>query len=548
MSKPAKARVLVVEDEFLVSEMIRGFLAETGYEVAGWAANGREALEAVRSAAPDIILMDIQLPDMDGLEIARLVNNLKPLPIVVLTAYDTPDLLDRAKSVGIVAYLVKPPHAAEIDRTLQFALARFRDVSELRAANENLLKEIAERRRAEDQYRALQDKLQRAQKFESLGLLAGGMARDFNNMLMVILGNAELGLIEHDRGRPVRPLLEDIRKAGQRAADLTAQLLAFAGGHRPAEVPADLNALVGEVLSLLQVSEKASVQNRPGANLPRIPCDPSQLRQALANLLTNALESGGPGPLQIRISTGVERLDRSFLAQHELGVELPAGDYVYVRIHDNGAGFDAETAGKIFDPFFTTKGMSRGLGLAVVLGVVRAHRGAIHVTSEPGKGTDVKLYLPYAGTAETRPEPAVRPELATPPAPPAAAPAPGKGLVLIVDDEDSVRAVSKKLLEAAGFRTVSAPNGLEGVARFRERQADIAAVLLDVCMPGIDGLQTHSLIRDLSRDTPVLFFSGYSDQEVAPVLAADPRAGFLKKPFRPAILIQKLEELIRLKP
>ncbi len=549
MSRQPKARVLIVEDESLVSAMIKSCLIETGYEVANEVANGRDALDAVQKSPPDIILMDIHLPDIDGLEIAAKINSLRQLPIVILTAYDTPDLLDRAKNIGVLAYLVKPPNTAEIDRALQLALARHRDLEDLRVANENLKQEISERKWAEKQNLALQEKLQHAQKFESLGLLAGGMARDFNNMLMVILGNVELCLLENSSGRTIQPMLEDIRKAGFRATDLTAQLLAFAGGYKPAESPTDINSLVSEIISLLQISKKASLLFRSAANLPRITCDPSQLRQALANIMTNAHESGSDKPLQIKINTGIERLERSFLSQHEFNTKLAAGDYIYVQIIDNGAGFNAETARKIFDPFFTTKGFARGLGLAVALGVARTHLGTIHVQSELGKGTNVKFYLPCPGTVEAQPEEpsettqASAATLKQATAQPTLAAA--KRLVLIIDDENTVRAVSQKLLEAVGFRTLTASNGLAGVELFKENKSEISAVLLDVCMPGIDGLQTHALIREISKDTPVMFFSGYSDQEVAPVLTADPRAGFLKKPFRPTILVQKLEELIR---
>lgn len=242
----------------------------------------------------------------------------------------------------------------------------------------------------------LERKLQETQKLESLGVLAGGIAHDFNNLLVGVMGNAGLALLELPDDSPVRETIEQIEVAAQRAADLTRQMLAYSGKGRFIIQHLDLGKLVQEMSQLLKVSisKNTIVSYEFESNLPKVEADATQLRQVIMNLLINASEAVGEREGHINLSTGVRWVDRKYLASTYLAPDLPEGKYVYLEVTDNGSGMDSETLGKIFDPFFTTKFTGRGLGLAAVLGIVRGHKGALKVTSQPGQGTTFSILLP----------------------------------------------------------------------------------------------------------------------------------------------------------
>ncbi|MEQ2006185.1 MAG: PAS domain S-box protein, partial [Limisphaerales bacterium] len=251
---------------------------------------------------------------------------------------------------------------------------------------------------AEQERQRMELKLQETQKLESLGVLAGGIAHDFNNLLTSILGNASLARMDLPPRSPVEHSLEQIEKASLRAADLCRQMLAYAGKGRFVVQPFDLTQLVQDTAHLLQVSvsKKAVLKFDLDAGLPPVLADASQLRQIVMNLVINASEAIGDRSGVIALSTGLVRADRRYLADTHLAGNLPEGDYVFLEVSDTGCGMTPELRARIFEPFFTTKFAGRGLGLAAVLGIVRGHRGALRVYSEPGKGSSFKLLLPIA--------------------------------------------------------------------------------------------------------------------------------------------------------
>ena len=383
--------------------------------------------------------------------------------------------------------------------------------------------------------RRLEEKMLQAQKLESLGVLAGGVAHDFNNLLVGILGNAGLARTELPPESSLRPLLADIEAAAMRAADLTRQLLSYSGKGRFVLAPVDLGSVVADITQLLAsvVGKGVALKYQLAPGLPSIEGDVSQIRQVLMNLITNASDAIGDRGGKVTVSTRLERADRAVLADTVVDDQLATGDYICLEITDDGEGMSAETISRIFDPFYTTKFVGRGLGLAAVLGVLRGHRGAIKVQSEPGRGTTVRAYLP---TVTVTAEPTRRPR--------ATAAEPARQTILVIDDEQGVRMVARRIFERAGFQVIVACDGVEGLDRFRECPDEIAAVLLDVTMPRMGGEETFRELRRIRDDVRVLLSSGYSEQEAMGRFAGKGLAGFVEKPFRPQTLLDQMRAVL----
>jgi len=282
--------------------------------------------------------------------------------------------------------------------------------------------------------------------------------------------------------------------------------------------------VVRDTAELIQLSigKNAVLKFALATDLPTVTADATQLRQIVMNLVINASDAIGERSGVIAISTGVLHADRAYLTETHLSPGIPEGRYVFLEVSDNGAGMSAETKAKIFDPFFTTKFTGRGLGLAAVLGIVRGHRGAMKVYSEPGRGSTFKLLLPCAeGPAEDAPASA---ETSTAWR--------GSGLVLVIDDEEIVRAVSSRMLKIMGFEPLLATNGREGADIFASRPDEIAAVMLDLTMPVLDGTATLTELRRIRADVRVLLMSGFTEHDALDRFAGKGLAGFLQKPFR----------------
>ena len=387
-------------------------------------------------------------------------------------------------------------------------------------------------RKAATERRALERKLQESQKLESLGVLAGGIAHDFNNLLTGVLGNASLARMDLPPDSPVQSYLSQIEASATRAADLCKQMLAYSGKGRFVVTNIDINALIEDTTRLLEVSisKRAVLKFHLGEGIPAVLGDATQLRQVIMNLVINASEAVGEKSGFISISSGMTRADRAYLAGSFLAPDLPEGDYVFIEVADNGSGMSPEVLAKIFDPFFTTKFTGRGLGLAAVLGIVRGHKGALKVFSEDGWGTTFKILLPCAeGSAEVLAEEVGDAPLWS-----------GSGRVLVVDDDETVRVTTARMLEACGFTTQLAPDGREGVEAFREAGGDFALVVLDLTMPHLDGEEAFRAITALKPDARVLLMSGFNEQEAIARFTGKGLAGFLQKPFTFPALREKL--------
>lgn len=385
-----------------------------------------------------------------------------------------------------------------------------------------------DRARVEEERRALGARAFRSQKMESLGVLAGGIAHEFNNLLQGILGASGLASQLLPADSPVHQQIAAIETAADSAARLTRQMLAYAGKGRFIVGDVDLSAEIEQTVRSLAGSLPSSAELCLDlqSDLPPITADASEIRQMVSNLVTNAAEALGEGGGSVLVRTTVEPCDRAMLARSVLGEELPPGSYVVLEVSDSGSGMTPDTVSRIFDPFFSTKFTGRGLGLAAVAGIVRTNGGAILIDSELGRGTKVRVLLPICG------EP---PQLANP----AAANHAGTArslTVLVVDDDDVIRSLTRDMLEQSGFKVICAEDGMAAVERLRADPFRVDAVLLDMTMPKLSGEETYRLMLEVRSDVPVIVASGYSEQDAMDRFRGPRPAGYLQKPYRIADL------------
>jgi len=396
-------------------------------------------------------------------------------------------------------------------------------------------RDVTERVQAEDERRRLHEQILHSQKLEGLGVLAGGVAHDFNNVLAGIVGYGELLLTNPGLDEEGRSDAEGIIKAAQHAAGLCGQLLTYAGKTTAVLAPVELSACAGEMRELMALSVSKSVEL--ALELPSTPllthADEVQLRQVIFNLVANASEAvrarGGPGSVIVRV--GTRYCDRGWLDRAYAADGLHPGEYAVIEVEDNGIGMSPDEVSQIFDPFYSSKGAGRGLGLSAVLGVLRSHQGALTLETEVGLGTRFQVALPLAD----------RPAL------PVAQPAPrrdamgGPATILVVDDEAAVRGAVARMIQGEGYEVVQAGDGEEALEILSARHEDIDLILLDLTMPRRDGLSTLAEMRERGYRIPVLLASGYS-AEAVPFDAAV--AGFIQKPFRSAELRERVASVL----
>jgi PAS domain S-box-containing protein len=398
---------------------------------------------------------------------------------------------------------------------------------------------ITAQKRAEEERVALERTLQETQKLESLGVLAGGIAHDFNNLLVAVLGNAEIALMDLDRDHPAYTSVEHIQLAGQRAAELTGQMLAYAGKGRFVVAPLSLNTLVQELKPLLRTSTSKLVDLTYdlAPNLPFIDGDATQIRQILMNLVINGAEAMEGRAGRVTVTTGLRRVDLVEVGNFHLAVDLAPGTYVALSVADTGCGIDVATQSRIFDPFFTTKFTGRGLGLATVLGIVRAHGGAIQIDSVVGHGTQMTVLLPQGATQGENPKDDSGTQVAE-------QSRPQHQTVLVIDDEADVRTVTARVLERLGYKVLLASDGVMGAELFAQHSNQVSAVLLDLTMPKLSAEETVTRLHATSTTVPIVVISGYSAQDVVNRFAPGVIAGVLQKPFKPQQLAQTLKQVV----
>lgn len=648
---PRSAKILVVDDEPVIRELVREILAIGGNEVVDTPSTN-EALDAADRLGPfDVALIDKNLPDGSGIEVARRLRNMSPnTELILMTAYPSLDSAIEVLRLGAFDYIIKPfedvnelrlkvQNAAErswlrrshkeLAQQLGESENRYRDLVEaspdaivvydpagaivqvnnaaiklyghseqqlvgkktselfgpdrqdrrhsqmatgivrridrhadggdlpveVRSATATLhgeevvveiVRDIRARLGWEDEKSELEDRLRGVQKLESLGRLAGGVAHDFNNLLVVILNYVDFigvtvddmePLIESDELRKMtkqlRSLARDIGEAGDSAATLTRQLLAFSRDQVIAPEPLSINSVIEMVVRLLKrtMREDVELSCELEQNLGVVKMDRGQLQQLLMNLAVNARDAMPEGGSMVIRTANVELAD-----QQARKLRLPAGNYAHISISDTGVGIPDDILQHIYEPFFTTKGAEHGtgLGLATAYQIAEQADGVLQVSTELHEGTTFDVYLPH--TDEQSPS---RAESQTP------VDQRGKGeTILVVEDEAGVRKLVRRLLTGAGYQVLEAKQGAEGLAAFRQRQAQIDLVLTDVMMPRLKGSDLASKLRALKEDVKLVYMSGYAAGNVVRDSVHEGRATFLAKPFSKKQLLSTVREAL----
>ncbi|MCX8157273.1 MAG: PAS domain-containing protein [Verrucomicrobiae bacterium] len=393
--------------------------------------------------------------------------------------------------------------------------------------------DITAQRMAEAEREKLQGQLAQAQKMESIGRLAGGVAHDFNNMLQAILGNVAMALDDLPPDSPARESLKEIELAAQRSAELTRQLLAFARKQTIAPHVLNLNETVQGMLKMLRrlIGENIQLDWRPGADLWPVWMDPAQVDQILANLCVNARDAiRGHG--LISIETANMTLDATYAATH---AEAVPGDYVMLAVTDNGEGMDVHTKEHLFEPFFTTKepGKGTGLGLATVFGIVKQNRGLINAYSEPGQGATFKVYIPRATNHEAPGPQSTEEKLRR-----------GNETILLVEDEDQVLHLGQRILAQNGYHVLAARTPAEALRLANQHQGPIHLLITDVIMPGMNGRELFDKIIPVRPGLRCLYMSGYTANVIAHHGILEPGMHFIEKPFTVKSLLSKLADVL----
>jgi two-component system cell cycle sensor histidine kinase/response regulator CckA len=649
---PARpARILVVDDEANDRQLLEVLLSAEGFTIAT-AANGAEALAIVARTPPDLILLDVMMPDLDGYQVAETIKSnptAVPIPIIMVTVLDDRDAMMRALAVGAEDFLIKPVHRAELymrvrnllrlkaygDYQGQYSQSLEREVGARTAAllaseqryralfenakdaiavvtPEGIVREMNQRwadivgipreqligRQVRDfasrgeeakndesyrrmvasgdavsdpikiatgdgsnvllefshatievageklvfaigrdvtEKRQLEEQLRQSQKLEVIGQLAGGVAHDFNNILTAILGFCELLLMELGPAHAGYTDVLEIKTAGERAAGLTRQLLAFSRKQILQASVLDINGVIEGMEVMLRRLIPAHIDLV--VSLPRqigsVKIDPTQLEQIVINLLVNAADAMPRGG-KLTIETSNVRLDEHYRGHH---LPVTPGDYVMLAVSDTGVGMDETTSRRVFEPFFTTKeqGKGTGLGLSTVYGIVKQSGGDIWVYSEPGHGSAFKIYLPAvtdlisaAVKAITPPETIQR----------------GSETILLVEDDEAVRRLARLILERTGYRVVDAANPKEALRLVDQFEGRIDLLVSDLIMPDLDGAPLFERLARVYPKLQVLYISGYADEAVVRHGVIVEGTPFLQKPFTPLALSAKIREVL----
>lgn len=384
--------------------------------------------------------------------------------------------------------------------------------------------DISERKKAEKARLDMELRLQQIQKMESLAVMAGGIAHDFNNLLSAIMGNASLALLKQETGDSVQEYLERIEKSARRASELSRQLLAYAGKTEFIIKPLNLTALVREMINILRVSisKKAHIEFNLDDTIPAIDADQTQIRQIIMNLLINASEALPDGKGNITISTGIIHLRSKDLPKLILSESMIPGDYVFLELSDNGYGMTPKVRKKIFDPYYSTKEGGRGLGLASVLGIVRGHKGAISLHTEPGKGTSIKIIFQISRQTAAE-ECLISPANHYHPT--------GHGQILIIDEEKTTRRTTKEMLQQLGFEVLTAAREDKGLRLLRRFRDTIQLVIFDQTPSHQSCLEILTKIKAINNHLKVIISSTITESHCRQRFEHKQIAGFLHKPY-----------------
>ena len=631
MENPGDYLILNVDDDDIQRYSVTQLLKESGYRVIE-ASNGKETLEKVKQN-PDLIILDVNLPDIDGFELCRRIRKIpgfEYVPIIHLSAtYTDDDSVINGLENGADGYLIHPVEPRILLAYIN-AMLRIRELElNLLGANEDwyetfntlnsgiiitegsgIIKKANKRmheilniseklcgknikdifilwgipevldnfegliNKDEDNqidfklhgrfynlisnilkdkdgnvkkrifviiditaYKEMEEQYRQAQKMEAIGRLTGGVAHDFNNMLTAIIGYSEFLLMHFKEGDPTRQIVEEIKKAGQRAAELTQKLLAFSRKQTINPETVNLNDIVKDMEKMLKrlIGEDIKLVTELDENLGLIMIDPTQVTQVIMNIVVNAKDAMPNGGV-LTIETRNVIFNTEYASKH-LDTKIEKGEYVMLAISDTGVGMDEETKSHIFEPFFTTKGPGKGtgLGLSTVYGIIKQHKGYIWVYSQPGKGTTFKIYFPMLKKTEgikIKNEATVKENIR------------GKETVLLVEDEDLVREMISNTLTDLGYNILPAANPREAMRILDERDNSIDIVVTDVVLPEMNGNELVRIIKEKLPSVKVLYVSGYTDKGIVSGGVLKKGINYLQKPFTPVSLAKKIRQIL----
>ena len=547
-----KPVILAVDDDPNNLAVVRDCLMELDYSFLV-AEDGESAVARADYARPDLILLDIMMPGIDGFETCRrlkTLENTNDIPVIFMSALAETGQKVQGLELGAVDYITKPfqreellariavhLHIRELTRRLQESKQSLETrvaerTAELARINAELLNEISERKRAEQEKLKLERDLHQAQKMEAIGTLAAGIAHDFNNILTAIIGFTEMSLSKLESGEPVRQDLERVLESGMRATDLVRQILSFSRQREQERKPVPTVSIVKEVLKLLRSSLPATIEIRQNIEIrPEesiVDADPTQLHQVLMNLCTNAghaMRDNG-GVLSVNLSK--VDVDAHLVSSYP---DLKPGPHVKLMVGDTGHGMDDALMERIFDPYFTTKesGEGTGMGLTMTMTIIKSHGGTISVNSKPGQGTVFHVYLPRTeGDIVRRPE--------------AAVPLPtGNERILFVDDEKTLVILGQQMLEVLGYHVTAETSSLEAMRIFRAQPDAFDLVITDMTMPGLTGRELAKELLAIRPDLPIIMCSGITEF----LNEEDARKAGIREFFMKPYVISNLAKTIR---
>ncbi|MDX6618105.1 MAG: two-component system, cell cycle sensor histidine kinase and response regulator CckA [Gaiellales bacterium] len=509
--------VLLVDDDEEDALLTQDLLVQidgTRYR-SDWVGRYSDALAAVAQTSYDVCLVDYRLGPEDGIALVReLVANGFDTPIIVLTGLGDRAVDIQATSAGAADYLVKGEVTpALLERSIRYSMRRHADMRALRESEEGL---------------------RQGQRMEAVGRFAGGVAHDFNNMMSAVVGFSALVLDALESENPLRRYVEEIQRAGERASDMTKQLLAFTRKQVLLPQVLDLNEVVIDVNGLLArlIGEDVELRSDLSPRVHPVEADVGQLEQVIVNLAVNARDAMPAGGT-LTIATA----NREISETDAIARDLEAGSYVALSVTDTGEGMDETTLRQIFEPFFTTKeeGKGTGLGLATAFGIVKQSGGHIEVESEPGRGTTFTICLPRVKSTLLALAPAEAP-----------APAPGSGseTILLVEDEEVVRILEREVLERHGYTVLEADGPEHATELAHSHPGVIHLLLTDVVMPGMSGDKLAEQLLAARPEMKVIFASGYAADMIAQRGLLAPGTAFLPKPLTPASITGKVREVL----
>lgn len=514
-------RLLHLEDNPVDAELITTTLMECDIPCQSQVVDTRQAfVAALKEGRMDLILADYSIPGFDGMAALTLARQHCPdVPFLFVSATIGEELAIDAMHQGATDYVLKQ----RLGRLVPSVLRALRE-----------LNDRDERKRAEEALRQSEKQFRQAQKMEAVGRLAGGIAHDFNNLLTVIMGYSQVLATELGPQHPLRGKVDETLKAGERAATLIRQLLAFSRKQPLDPKVLSLTTVVTSLESLLLrlIGEDIRLVTKLDPTNGRLRADQAQLEQVLVNLVVNARDAMPKGGT-LTIETAQVELTRSPV--YHLNPLLP-GPYVRLSVKDTGCGMDRRTQSHIFEPFFTTKGEGKGsgLGLSTVFGIVTQCGGAIDVTSRVGHGTRFDLFFPSVESDI----------LTTPPIQPSEQPKRGTESILVVEDEPSVRTLVRDELRKLGYRVVEAKNGVEACLLATQQAGSLQLLLTDIVMPGMGGRELAQHLSVIKPDLRTLFMSGYMDDVGIMAGQEEGTSSFLQKPFTPEVLACAVRNLL----